>query len=146
VDGARLLPGHVYVAALDWHPLVEPGGRLALTQTLKVRFVRPSADVLIGSVAIRCKDRGLAVVLTGGGSNGAAGVKLLKEEGGTVIAQDPATAKQPAMPLAATKTGFVDFILPLSEIGPALVRLVRIGPSAVRPAAASDGDDLVTVG
>lgn len=139
-DGERILPGHVYIAPPDWHLLVEPAGRLALAQTEKVRFVRPSGDVLFGSVATCCKDRGVAVVLTGGGSNGAAGVRLLKELGGVVIAQDPATARQPAMPQAAIKTGCVDFVLPLSEIGPALVRLVRDGSAVTLAAVLPSGN------
>ena len=143
--GDELRPGHVHVAPPDRHLLVEPGGRLALTQTPRVQFVRPSGDALFGSVAACCKDRGVAVVLTGGGSDGAAGVRLLKELGGLVIAQDPATAQQPAMPRAAIATKCVDLVLPLAEIGPALDRLVRWGPTAVRPTAASD-NDLVAVG
>jgi two-component system chemotaxis response regulator CheB len=145
-DGDRLSAGHVYVAPPDWHLLVEPGGQLSLAQTPHVRYVRPSGDVLFGSVATCCKDRGVAVVLTGGGSNGAAGVRMLNELGGFVIAQDPATAQQPAMPRAAIKTGCVDLVLPLAEIGPAMVRLVTQGPSAVRATPAVDGEDLVPAG
>jgi two-component system chemotaxis response regulator CheB len=144
-DGDRLAPGRVYVAPPDWHLLVEPGGRLALAQTPRVRFVRPSGDVLFGSVATCCKDRGIAVTLTGGGSNGAAEVKVLKELGGLVIAQDPATAQQPAMPQAAIDTGCVDLVLPLAEIGPALIRLVRERPAALRSVPSPDGDDLAPV-
>jgi two-component system chemotaxis response regulator CheB len=143
-DGDRLAPGRVYVAPPDWHLLVQPGGRLALAQTPKVRFVRPSGDVLFGSVATCCKDRGIAVTLTGGGSNGAAGVKLIKELGGLAIAQDPAAAQQSAMPQAAIETGCVDLILPLEEIGPALVRLVRDRSPTGR--VAPDGEELVPVG
>ena len=145
-DGDRLRPGHVSVAPPDWHLLVEPDGRLALAQTPKVSYVRPSGDVLFRSVATSCKDRGIVVVLTGGGSNGAAGVKLVKELGGVVIAQDPATAQQPSMPQAAIKTGCVDAVLPLAEIGPALIRLVREGPVAIRTVATPDGDELVPLG
>jgi two-component system chemotaxis response regulator CheB len=141
-DGDRLLPGHVYTAPPDWHLLVEPGARLALAQTPKVRYARPSGDVLFGSVGTCCRDRGVAVVLTGGGSNGAAGVKLLKALDGAVIAQDPGTARQPAMPRAAIETGCVDLVLPLAEIGPALVRLVREGRPAVRALQVNDGEPL----
>lgn len=129
--GEHLAPGTVFVAPPGAHLLLEPGGTLALAQTPKVSFVRPSGDVLFGSVAACCKDRAIAVVLTGGGSNGAAGVRLVKQLGGFVIAQDQATSYQFAMPRAAIATKCVDLVLPLSEIAPTLVRLVKAGDGAL---------------
>lgn len=129
-DGERLAPGSVYVAPPDRHVLVNPDGTLSLTRTEKVRYVRPSADVLFPSLAASCRDRGVAVVLTGCGAIGAAGVRVVKRAGGFVIAQDEATSRHFDMPRAAIETGCVDLVLPVVEIGPVLARLTREGVSA----------------
>jgi two-component system chemotaxis response regulator CheB len=92
-----------------------------------VHFVRPSADLLFESLAASYKERAIAVVLTGSGSDGAMGVKAIKTMGGTVIAQDEATSDFFSMPKAAIETRCVDFILALEEIAPALVSLVMKG-------------------
>ena len=124
-EGETLRPGTVYVAPPDRHLLVNSDGTLSLTQSMLVRFVRPSADLLFESVAASYRDRAIAVVLSGSGSDGAMGAQAIKKMGGTVIAQDEATAEFPGMPSAVIKTRSVDFILPLHEIAPALVALIR---------------------
>ncbi|NEP03273.1 MAG: hypothetical protein F6K58_32475 [Symploca sp. SIO2E9] len=105
--------------------LVNQDGKLTLTNTELVHFVRPSADLLFDSVAASYKDRAIAVVLTGTGSDGVMGVQAIEKMGGTVIAQDEATADYFGMPGAAIKSGAVDFILPISEVASALITLVR---------------------
>ena len=64
------------------------------------------------------------MVLTGVGSDGELGVRIIKRMGGTVIAQDEETSEQFGMPQAAIKTGAVDYVLPLASIAPALIGLV----------------------
>jgi two-component system, chemotaxis family, protein-glutamate methylesterase/glutaminase len=123
-EGDLVEPGTVFVAPPDNHLLVNPGGTLALAHTELVHFVRPSADLLFESVAAAYKERAIAVVLTGSGSDGAMGVKAIKTMGGTVIAQDESTSEFFAMPSAAIETGQVDFVLPLDEMSSALVALV----------------------
>jgi two-component system, chemotaxis family, protein-glutamate methylesterase/glutaminase len=95
-----------------------------------VHFVRPSADLLFESVAASYRDRAIAVVLTGTGSDGAMGVRAIKQMSGTVIAQDERTSEFFGMPGAAIQSGHVDFILPLDEIAVALVTLVARGKGA----------------
>src|SRR5258706_9750067 len=77
-------PGTVFVAPPDRHLLANADGRLSLSRTELVHFVRPSADLLFESVAASYKDRAIAVVLTGTGSDGAAGLQAVKKMGGTV--------------------------------------------------------------
>src|SRR5215468_12129571 len=126
-EGDRLMPGVVYTAPPDRHLLVNSDGTLSLTQTELVHFVRPSADLLFESVAASYRDRAIAVVLTGTGSDGVMGVQAIKKMGGTVIAQDKASAEFFGMPSAAIQAGSVDFTLPLSEIPEALITLVMKG-------------------
>lgn len=126
-DGEHLSSGQVYIAPPDHHLLVNADGRLSLTRTELVHFVRPSADLLFESVAAGYKQRAIAVVLTGSGSDGAMGVRAIKKMGGTVIVQDQKTSEFFGMGGAAIQTGSVDFVLPLEEIAPALGLLVVEG-------------------
>jgi two-component system chemotaxis response regulator CheB len=126
-DGDRLGPGTLFIAPPDRHLLVNPDGTLSLSQSELVHFVRPSADLLFDSAAASYKDRLIAVILTGSGSDGAMGVQAVKKMGGTVIAQDEASSEFYGMPSAAIATGCVDFVLPLGEIPGALVTLVTTG-------------------
>ena len=123
-DGMEVEPATVYLAPPDRHLLVNSDGILSLTRTELVNFVRPSADLLFESVAAAYGERAIAVVLTGAGKDGSMGVTAIKKRGGTVIAQDEASSEFASMPLAAIKTGVVDFVLSLDEIPAALVTLV----------------------
>jgi two-component system, chemotaxis family, protein-glutamate methylesterase/glutaminase len=125
-QGDVLTAGHVYIAPRDHHLLAVDAGMVALTRGELVHYVRPSADVLFESAAQTFGPRTIAVVLTGTGLDGADGVKAVKRCGGTVIAQDQASSEFFSMPDAAIRTGGVDFVLPLMEIGPKLVSLVEL--------------------
>jgi two-component system, chemotaxis family, protein-glutamate methylesterase/glutaminase len=126
-EGERIEAGRVYIAPPDRHLLVNADHTLSLTHTELVHFVRPSADLLFESVAASYKDRAIGVVLSGTGHDGAMGVEAIKKMGGTVVAQDKETSEFFGMPGAAAETGCVDFVLPLDQIGPALVTLVAGG-------------------
>jgi two-component system chemotaxis response regulator CheB len=126
-EGTQLNSGTAYIAPSNRHLLVNPDGTVSLTQSELVHFVRPSADLLFESVAASYKERAIAVVLTGTGSDGSMGVKGIKKMGGTVIVQDKKTSEFFGMPGAAMQTGSVDFVLPLEEIPSALLTLVSTG-------------------
>ena len=126
-EGDTLNAGAVYVAPPNRHLLVNLDGTLSLSQSELVHFVRPSADLLFESVAAIYKERAIAVVLTGTGSDGAMGVQAIKKMGGTVIVQDEKSSEFFGMPSAAIHTGNVDFVLPLDEIPSALITLVMKG-------------------
>jgi len=123
-DGESIYPGFVYIAQPNNHLLVNGDGTLSLTQTELVHFVRPSVDLLFESVAASYRDRCIAVVLTGTGTDGSMGVQAVKKMGGTVIAQDEASSEFFGMPSAAIQTGAVDFVLSLDEIPRALATLL----------------------
>jgi two-component system chemotaxis response regulator CheB len=120
----RVRGNHVFIAPPNKHLLVNPDGSLSLTQTELVHFVRPSVDLLFESVAASFRDRAIAVILTGTGTDGAMGVRAIKKMGGTVIAQDEGSSEFFGMPGAAIQTGDVDFVLPLPDIADALLKLV----------------------
>jgi two-component system, chemotaxis family, protein-glutamate methylesterase/glutaminase len=123
-EGDVLEPGFALIAPPNRHLLVNPDRTVSLSQSELVHFVRPSADLLFESTAAAYKERAIAVVLSGSGRDGAMGVTAIKKMGGTVIVQDEKTSQFFGMPGAAQQTGLVDFILPLSEIAPALRTLV----------------------
>ncbi len=126
-EGDQLTQGTIYIAPPDRHLLVNPDGTLSLTQSELVHFLRPSADLLFKSVAASYRDRAIAVVLTGTGSDGSMGVRAIKKMGGTVIVQDEQSSEFFGMPSAAITTGDTDFVLPLEEIPLALETLVIRG-------------------
>jgi two-component system chemotaxis response regulator CheB len=124
-DGEQLRPSTVYIAPPDNHLLVNPEGTVSLTHSELVHFVRPSADLLFESAATSYASMTIAVVLTGTGRDGSAGVRAVKRMGGTVIAQDRATSQFYGMPAAAIDTGDVDHVLPVDQIAETLVSLVH---------------------
>lgn len=93
-----------------------------------VRFTEPRGhrapiDLFFRSLAEQHGD-GFAVVLTGAGSDGAAGAKAVKEAGGIVLVQSPDEAEYPSMPTSAIETTAADVVLPLRELGPRLAELI----------------------
>ena len=114
-DKQWIRPGTVYLAPANYHLLVERG-EFNLSVDEKVRYSRPSVDVLFQSAADAYGAQVVAVVLTGANDDGAQGVKRVKSRGGLVIVQDPDTAEAPEMPRAAIAAAAVDQILPLDRI------------------------------
>lgn len=123
-DGESLRPGTVYVAVPDWHLGVGHGETVALSRGPPRHFVRPAGDSLFETAAEVYGPRLIAVVLSGGGSDGAEGVRSVKAHGGLVIVEDATTALHQGMPLSALATGRVDVVLPLREIAASLSGLV----------------------
>jgi two-component system chemotaxis response regulator CheB len=114
--GEHAEPGTAYLAPPDRHLLIGADGVLSLSDRPRTNFVRPAADLLFESVAQAYGARAIVCVLTGSGRDGAAGVVAVKSCGGTVIAEDPGTARFGSMPQAAIGTGHADFVLPLTDI------------------------------
>jgi two-component system, chemotaxis family, protein-glutamate methylesterase/glutaminase len=124
LDKQWIEPGTIYLAPADYHLLVERG-ELSLSVDARVEYSRPSIDVLFESAADAYGPAAVGVVLTGANADGARGAAKIKEKGGFVVVQDPATAEAPEMPSAAIGKTRVDRILPLDRIGPFLVELCR---------------------
>lgn len=124
-EGDRLSAGRVYIAPPNRHLLVRASGVLALSDSDRVQYVRPAADLLFHSLAESWRMGAVAVVLSGKGQDGAEGVREIHRQGGTVIVQNEATADFFGMPGAAIGTGDVDRVLPLEAIAPALIELTQ---------------------
>jgi two-component system chemotaxis response regulator CheB len=123
-DGLRLAPG-VWIAPEGAHLVVGSDRCFALDRRLP-GVHRPSGDVLLRSLAERYGAAAAAVILSGMGADGAAGVKALTAAGGVALAQDEATSAIYGMPRAAAELGASS--LPLEELGPALLALVGKRP------------------
>jgi two-component system chemotaxis response regulator CheB len=137
-DGEVLPPvghGRVVMAPPDRH-LVVRQGRLRLTTDPERHSCRPSVDALFESLARESGDRCAACLLTGMGKDGAAGLLEVRRAGGTTIAQDEATSVVFGMPREAILLGAAQRVLPLGQIGQALVALAgggaERGPVGVR--------------
>jgi two-component system chemotaxis response regulator CheB len=114
-DGALIEAGHVYVAPPDHHMSLERD-RIRLNQGPKVHYTRPAADPLFMSAAETHGRRVMGIVLSGGDSDGAAGLRAVAEHGGTALVQNPNEAVSPSMPQAAIMADHPDACLPIEEI------------------------------
>jgi two-component system chemotaxis response regulator CheB len=133
VDGARPLPGHVYIAPGDFHMQVRRdalGVKIRLDQGPQENFCRPAVDVLFRSAADAYGGGALAVMLTGMGQDGVLGVRRLKEVGVLAVVQDEATSVVWGMPGAVAQAGLADQVLPLGEIATAISGAARSGRAA----------------
>lgn len=123
-DHERIKRGRIYVAAPDHHLIVEPGAVRVTREPSETRF-RPAIDPLFRSAAQAYGPRVIGVILTGGLDDGTAGLWAVKQLGGTAIVQDPRDAVADSMPRNAMRYVRIDYCVPLADIAPLLVRLVR---------------------
>lgn len=121
-DKDEIQPGTAYIAAPDYHLLVDPGA-VSLSTDEPVLFARPSIDVLLESAAESYRERCVGVVLTGANDDGARGLARVVELGGMAIVQDPETAQRDEMPRAALRAAPSALVTPVAEIAPLLVNL-----------------------
>ncbi len=112
----KALPGVVYFAPPNYHLLMESDATFSLSVDEKVNYSRPSMDVLFETAAETFGPGLIGIVLTGAGRDGALGLRRIKENGGTTIVQDPATAQFSIMPLAAMEETEVDYVMNIEEI------------------------------
>jgi two-component system chemotaxis response regulator CheB len=124
-NGEPLLAGRVYVAPGNFHLEVDSSRCVRLTQTAPVEYVRPSATVMMRTVAEVYRNNVLGVILTGMGKDGMEGMTAIKQQGGVTLAQDEATSVIFSMPRAAIQAGVVDRVLPLEELPGMVISLCR---------------------
>lgn len=114
--GETLKPRTVYFAPDDRHLTIARPLQVELTQQPPCNGFRPSADCLFESAGRVCGAELIAVILTGMGEDGVAGLRVVKEHGGRIIAQDESTCVVYGMPGAAVAAQLPERVLPLPEI------------------------------
>jgi chemotaxis response regulator CheB len=135
-DNVVPVAGEVWLAPGDRHvEVTRTRGklRLSLLESPAVHGCRPAADVTLLSLVDAAPGEVLVVVLTGMGSDGAAGAEALHRAGCRVIAQDEESSIVWSMPSAVIKRGAADLVVPLDKIADSIVTLARSGDIS-RPA------------
>jgi two-component system chemotaxis response regulator CheB len=135
-DGDQVKNGRALIAPGNRHLLVERNGAGYVARINDGPLVsrhRPSVDVLFRSVASAAGNRGVGVLMTGMGNDGAQGLLEMREAGAQTIAQDEASCVVFGMPKEAISRGAALAILPLEQIAKAVVDLpIRLPERAVR--------------
>ena len=136
-DGLKVRLDHVYTIPPD-HDLSLLHGSLFLLQPTQPAGRRLPIDFFLQTLAKDAGERAVCIILSGLGSDGSVGLKLVMENFGMVMVQEPATAAFDAMPRAALATEFVDFVLPPSLLPAQLLDYVA-RPVAGREPVAGPG-------
>jgi len=127
--GETAQPDTAYIAPGGRHLRLQSGPNgakvLQVTDDPPENNCRPAVDYLFRSAANLFPGRSLAVILTGMGSDGTLGLRLLKRQGSYVIAQDEASCVIFGMPRAAIEAGVVDAVLPLDAIAARITQICR---------------------
>lgn len=110
----QIQPDHIYILPPDKFMEIEGDSLLLIPRPNKP--VNNAIDHFLFSLAKDQAHGSIGIILSGEGKDGAAGLKILKESGGTTIAQEPATAASQAMPINAIEIDHVDHILSPKEI------------------------------
>nr|WKN39495.1 CheR family methyltransferase [Tunicatimonas sp. TK19036] len=122
-DKMPIETGQVYVAPPNRTILVQDGSISLVTSPQKHGL--PSINKLFSSIATAYKSYAIGVVLSGTGEDGTKGIQEIKKAKGYVIAQEPSGAQHRSMPEAAIRTGYIDLVLPATQIGKALARYIE---------------------
>lgn len=126
VDGDQLQPGLALLAPGGKQLMLDKrnGGSVRILPDDERVNYKPSLDITFGSAANNYADKVLGVVLTGMGSDGCNGARLLKDAGSSLWSQDEASCVIYGMPMAVARAGLTDKVLSLKDIGPRLVKEV----------------------
>ena len=114
-DGMAVEPNCVYMIPPNRYIYIR-SGRLHLTEPTEQRGRRMPIDTFFRSLADDQKERAICIILTGTGSDGTAGLRAIKEQGGMAMVQEPKTAAYDGMPRSAIATGIVDFVLSVDKM------------------------------
>ncbi|MDP4029714.1 MAG: chemotaxis protein CheB [Gallionella sp.] len=123
-DGEMPLPNVIYVTPANWNVILKDGVMRLLVPG-KTVLPKPSATVLFTSLAEDKGEDAIGVILSGTGSDGAAGISAIKAVGGFTFAQNPEDAKYSGMPQAAISTGCVEWVLTCQGIAEEITAIAR---------------------
>lgn len=124
-DSEQIIPGVAYIAPCEFQMRVTAENKISLSNEPSYNGHRPSADILLESVARVYKDGAIGVILTGMGRDGVMGMKTLKQMHGKTIAQDEKSCVVFGMPKEAIDTGVIERILPLERIAEEVIGTLK---------------------
>jgi two-component system, chemotaxis family, CheB/CheR fusion protein len=146
-DRQAVRPDHIY--------LIPPNALLSIVngalrlESLPARSSLPKPiDFFMGHLGRDQKSFSIGIVLTGIDSDGTIGLKQIKAEGGMVMVQEPLSAEYQDMPRSAVGTGLADFVLPVEQMGAALLDYVRhagLGEGANREEKATESEEVTRI-
>jgi two-component system CheB/CheR fusion protein len=112
-DDETVEADHIYVIPPGSFMTIE-SGRLKLSKPMESLHPRNTIDIFFSTLATHAEDRAVGIILSGSGSDGALGIKAIKENGGLTLAQaaDDTPLRHSGMPDSAISTGLVDYVLP----------------------------------
>ena len=139
-DGMTMLPEHLYVIPPGTY-LSLGSGALHLSKPNVPRGARLPFDFLLQSLAAEYGDRAICVVLSGNGADGTIGLRLVRDAGGLVLAQDPDESGYGGMPSSAIATGMVDQVGRIAVIADVLSHPTETPLATVRPSDHDSADD-----
>ncbi len=122
-DGMEVQPNCAYIIPPN-RDMALMNGTLQLLEPSAPRGIRLPIDFFFRSLAQDQRERAIAIVLSGTGSDGTLGVRAVKGEGGMVMAQNPESTEYDGMPASAIATGLVDYVLPPAEMPAQLIAYV----------------------
>ncbi len=125
-DGDRVLPGHALIAPGDFQTEIRVSGAFATVKVYqgeRVSLHKPSVDVLFRSAASQLGRNAIGVIMTGMGSDGALGLRQMRDSGADTIAQDEATCIVFGMPKEAIAAGGACKVVPLTKIAQSVIDL-----------------------
>jgi two-component system, chemotaxis family, CheB/CheR fusion protein len=124
LDGLKILPNTVYIVPPN-KDLAMLDGTLQLIDPTESRAARLPINYFFRSLAQDQKEKAICIVLSGMGTDGALGLRAVKEDLGMAMVQTPETAKYDSMPRSAIETGLADYVLPPEKMGKHLIEYAR---------------------
>lgn len=126
-DGDRLARGLALLAPGDFHMEIMNNKRVKLTKEPRRNHVRPAVDITMETAAQHFGKSVLGVVLTGMGSDGTDGARLIKQNGGRIVVEDESTSVVYGMPRSVVEAGLADKVVPLPTVANTIVEILKNG-------------------
>jgi two-component system CheB/CheR fusion protein len=123
-DGMALMPNHIYLIPPKMNMTIFHGA-LYLNELSPTRTLNLPIDIFFRSLAKDQEKNAIGIILSGAGSDGALGIKAIKEFGGMTMAQEERTAKFESMPHSSIATGMVDIIMPPKQLAEELINYLK---------------------
>jgi two-component system CheB/CheR fusion protein len=143
-DRLKIKPGNVYVIPPN-KDMSLLHGTLHLLDMVEPRGLRHPIDFFLRSMADDLRQHAVGVILSGMGSDGTLGLRAIKEKGGIVFVQDPATAKFDGMPRSAIDAGLADIVAPAEELPARIQAYLKQLPATHKLDSPIDNKDLTAL-